>query len=120
MSKVLEATCVAGIVKVGALPITDTEILSEGEGASEGVIILQEDKRYYLAKTSGDLKEALDRLSSALGDLTSALTAIDTKSQATTCLAGPGVTVPTPVAASSIASIVTAHAAIDVLRGMLR
>lgn len=120
MSKVVEATCVAGIVKVGALPVPTATILSEGVAASSGILVLDEDKATYIAKVSTDLKDALDQLSSALGSLTTALTTLDVKVQPTTCPAGAGVTVTTPLATASITSITSAKAAIDLLKEALK
>lgn len=73
MSKVLEATCLAGIVKVGQTPVPDTTVLSEGVGSSSGVLILEEDKKTYIAKTSPDLKSTLEQLEVALSQTATAL-----------------------------------------------
>lgn len=71
MSKMLEATCVAGVVKVGAVPVPSAVIQSEGIGASSGVLLLDEDKARYIAKTSPDLKSALESIASSLGTIAS-------------------------------------------------
>ncbi len=79
MPKVLEATCTAGIVSVGELPITDAVILSEGVAASTGFLIIQGSDSYYVAKTSPDLKTTLEKISSCLDSLISALGLLDAK-----------------------------------------
>ena len=121
MSKVLlDATCENGIVRVGDLVITDVIIQSEGVGESSGILIIEDDERTYIAKTSGDLVITLEKLSDALGELSSALTAIDGKTQATVCLSGPGTTVATPVATATIAAIDAVQSEIDDLREVLK
>lgn len=121
MSKILAATCVAGIVKVGALPVLGTEILSQGVGASSGILILQgDDGKYYITNTADDLKSALDSVSAALGSAASALTAINAATIITTCGAGPGTGAPILVAAADIAALTAAKAQIDLLRVTLK
>ena len=78
MSKILEATCVGGVVKVGNLPVPETTILSEGVGQSEGVVLLEKDKSTYIADTTPDLKSTLTQLETALAQTASALTEIVT------------------------------------------
>jgi hypothetical protein len=73
MSKVIEASCVGGVVTADSLPVAGTTILSEGVGSSEGLLVLDEDKKTYIAKISPDLKSTLDQLTTALGQLTTAL-----------------------------------------------
>lgn len=72
MSKTLEATCEAGIVKIGTTPLPDAKKLSAGIGPSSGVAILDEDKQYYLANTTPDLKSVVEDLI----DLTTKLTTL--------------------------------------------
>lgn len=84
MSKVLAASCVNGKVTVEGFELSNVEILSEGDGASTGVVIIDTDRAYYLAKTSPDLDttlakvmEALEGIKVAVGpDLQFALTLI--------------------------------------------
>ncbi len=120
MSKMLEASCVAGVVTAGGFPVPAADILSEGVGSSTGVLILDEDEAKYIAKTSPDLKTTLTKLISILTDLTTALTSIDTKVLVTTCGAGPGSTIALPLAASNIASITATQAELSVLKEMLK
>ncbi len=105
MAKALAATCVAGIVSVGGQPLTACTILSEGVADSEGVVFLDEDKAYYVAKTSPDLGTTLSTLSDALTQITTALTHAATALTAHDGIVGP-------VAAADIAAVLTAVTAI--------
>lgn len=78
MSKVLNATCSAGIVLVDGTPIENVEILSEGVGPSEGILILDGEKSYYVPKSVEDIASTLGHLSDALEKLIDALTIHDT------------------------------------------
>src|SRR5690606_37212730 len=108
MSKTLAATCSAGVVTSDTI-VTEAEILSKGVGDSEGILIQDEDRAYYLANTIADLEALLEKLISTLEQVKSgldktvdALTALDTA--AFLVAADAGVPSP-PVAASDIASI---------------
>ncbi len=116
MSKVIEAICVAGVVTAGGVPVPAADKLSEGVGASEGVLILDEDLAKYIAKTSPDLKTTLGDLSSLLGTIAGTLTTIST---ALTSI-GAGMTGPTtappPTLPVNVASIVTDVASLTALK----
>jgi hypothetical protein len=118
MSKMLEATCVSGVVTAGGVPVPAADILSEGVGSSEGILLLDQDQAKYLAKTSPDLKTTLDKLVTILGQLTSALTSIDNK--VLIYAAGPGTTAPTPTATSNIAAITTIQTELSALKESLK
>src|SRR5690606_10168795 len=75
MSRLLEATCAAGVVTVEGFPVPSAEILSGGVGPSEGFVILDGDKAYYVANTTPDLKTTLDKLTSALTAILAAISA---------------------------------------------
>jgi len=77
MSKVIVATCEDGKVTAEGVEVPSAEIFSEGEASSEGLLILDGDKAYYVAKTSPDLKTTLQKLTTALGKVSSALSALD-------------------------------------------
>lgn len=87
MSKVLSATCVNNKVNCESAEVPGVTILSEGVAASTGLLILEDDKKTYVAKTSPDLKTALTQLVSALTQTASALTAVDTMNLATSNIA---------------------------------
>ena len=40
----------------------DALILSEGEGESEGALILDQDRAFYIANTTQDLKDVIDAI----------------------------------------------------------
>jgi hypothetical protein len=77
MIKVLQATCEGGVVTVEGQEITPDLILSEGVGASSGVLIIDADKSYYVAKTSPDLKSAITSLVAILDQAIVVLTTLD-------------------------------------------
>lgn len=119
MSKVLDATCVGGIVKVGALPVPGTTILSEGIAASQGLLILDGDKKTYIAKTSPDLDstlskviDSLDTLSSALNQIATTLTSIGAN------MTGP-TTAPPGSLATDVAQIILKATALDTVKAEL-
>jgi hypothetical protein len=113
MSKILAATCVSGVVKVGSLPV-DAEILSEGVASSSGVVVLEDDQATYIAKTSPDLKTTLEKIASALGQLVTALTAIDAKP-----VGGSG-SAPAPGAAANIAALTVLQTEVNALKAALK
>lgn len=114
MSRLLEATCSAGVVTCEGVPVPAAEILSEGVGSSAGFLILDGEKAYYVAKTSPDLKTTLEQVSSALGAIVSALSTIDAKP-----VGGSG-SAPAPGAAGNITTINSAKTAVDTLKASMR
>lgn len=78
MAKVLEATCVAGVVKVDGIVVAGAQILSEGVAASSGIVVIDLDRIYYVAMTTPDVKTTLEKMLAALGEVRQALTAIAT------------------------------------------
>lgn len=120
MSKLIEADCVAGVVTADGVPVPSADILSEGVGSSDGVLFLDEDLAFYIPKGSPDLKTALTKLIALVSQLTTALTAIDSKVMVTTCPAGSGTAGPTPMAAASIAQITSIQAELSALKEMLK
>lgn len=76
MSKVLEASCVAGVVTCEGKPVEAT-ILSEGIGESSGALILQQALAIYLTSNATDIKESIEALNSMITKITTVLTALD-------------------------------------------
>ncbi len=113
MSKVLEASCVAGVVKVGALPVAGTTILSEGVAPSDGVLILDDGNKTYIPKTSPDLKTALTQMISAIDKISSILTSIGTG------MTGP-TTAPPGTLAADIVTLTGYKTALETLKGALK
>jgi hypothetical protein len=111
MSRILEASCIGGVVKVGAIPVTGVTILSQGVGPSEGVLLMQGEELYYVAKTSPDLEETLTGVIDALTEIASALTALG---------AGiPLVTTP-PTLGASVSTITAKVAELAALKELLK
>lgn len=114
MSKILSATCEAGVVKVDDLTIPGVTVMSEGVAASEGVLLIEVAELHYFGKTSGDLKLALEKIASALSQIATALTTLDAKP-----VGGTG-SAPAPAAASAISQISSLQAELTTLKGNLR
>jgi hypothetical protein len=112
MSKIIEATCVGKVVTADSVPVPAADILSEGVGSSQGVLLLDEDLAKYVTSNASDIKSALEKIASALGSIASALTAIDLKPSGS----GP----PAPAAAGDITSITSVQTQLTVLKGMLK
>ncbi len=117
MSKVLPATCVEGVVTADGVVLPDVEILSEGVGESEGIAIIDEDRSYYVAKTSPDLAATLAAVIEAL---TQTKTALDKTAAVLTALDGAGFLVAAdagvpsaPTNTADITSLDTAASAIE-------
>jgi hypothetical protein len=97
MSKILKATCQGKVVKFNEA-IIEAEILSEGNGESEGALLLEGEKAYYLPSNATDLKETLEKVSEVLGKIGETLTAIGAG------MTGP-TTAPPPDLAAKVAEI---------------
>lgn len=97
MSKILAATCnAAGMVSVGDVMVPAALVLSEGKQASEGILILDGDKAWFMPSSATDIKATLTSTIAALTEIASALTAIGAGMTGPTT-APPG-TLPTSVA----------------------
>lgn len=90
MSKVLSASCAAGIVTCEGVPVPGVTILSEGVGSSSGVLILQGSSKYYVAKTSPDLASIIPDICTILTALDSALGSTQTAAIAALLLKASG------------------------------
>lgn len=120
MTKVLEATCVAGVVTADGVAVPEADILSQGVGESEGVLILDESDAKYIADTSDDLKSTLDNLIDVLGDIASALTSIDSAGYVIAVVGSASGVPSPPVATSSIAQINAVKAELQALKEELK
>ncbi len=78
MSKTIPATCVGGVVTAEDVPIEGAVILSEGIGASNGVVVLDLENATYIPKTSPDLKSAIEDTVSGLEAASSGLSQCST------------------------------------------
>lgn len=97
MSKTLEANCTGNVVKIGSDPIA-AEILSEGVGESQGIVVMDKDKAYYITSNATDLKTTLQKLTDALTQIGTTLTSIGAG------MTGP-TTAPPPTLATDVAQI---------------
>lgn len=115
MSRILEASCdAAGVVTCEGFQISEVTILSEGNQASTGVLIIDGLNTYYITSNATDLVSTLDNLSLALTQIASALTAIDAKPTGGTGSAS------TPVASTNVTQINTIKSQVDTLKGVLK
>lgn len=114
MPRVLNATCVAGAVTSGSGVVSGVTILSGGVASSSGYLIIDQDRKYYVANTHLDLKTTLDKIASALTQIATALTTIDAKP-----VGGSG-SAPAPGAASQITQISTIQAELALLKENLK
>lgn len=112
MSKILEATCISKAVKWEGAPVEAT-ILSEGNGESTGVLLLEKDKAFYLTSNASDLKLTLDKLINALTKVTETLTAIGAG------MTGP-TTAPPPTLATNVAAVNLLVNELTTLKGNLK
>lgn len=112
MSKLLEASCIAGVVTSEGVPVPSAEILSQGIGASTGFLILDGDKAYYVAKTSPDLDTTLGKVITALQQVVVALGILDAKPI--------GTLAPAPGAAVSIGLVTAAATELTALKASLK
>jgi hypothetical protein len=112
MAEILNATCSNQVVKVGTTPV-NCDILSQGDGASSGILILQGEQKKYVTSNAADLNATLVKLVDVLGTIADTLTAI-----------GAGMlgsaTAPPPTLAASVASIEAVRAELNTLKGVLK
>lgn len=111
MAKVVAAICVGGVVTADGVAVPGVQILSQGVGSSLGFLVLDEERKYYVAKTSPDLDATLTQVISGLTAAASGLTAI-------AAIADP-ITGP-PAVVGPVASITAAVAALTALKGLLK
>ncbi len=104
MSKIIAATCVGGVVTADGVPVAVAEKLSQGVGASSGVLLMDGDKAWFIPKTSPDLDSTLTQIIAALDQVKTALEkAADGLTQ--TASMGGALAANDPVPATSAAAI---------------
>jgi hypothetical protein len=92
MSKIIQATCENGVVKVGSFVISEAIILSLGTAPnSSGVLIIEGGVSYFMSSSAGDLDLTLEKLISAIEKIALTVTKIGTIFTAV----GAGMTGPT-------------------------
>lgn len=101
---VMEATCSAGIVKVGNFPVASAQIMSAGAGESTGTLFMFGEDAYYFPNATADLKTTIEKLIDTLTGVTAALTQIGTSLTSI----GAGMTGPTTAPPPTLATDVVA------------
>lgn len=124
MGKILDAQCENQTVTVEGFEITEAEILSQGDGASEGVLFVEEGKSRYHASNAPDLNTTLEKIAEALQNVADALNGLDTAGYIIAVSGGSGApavgTPATPMVQSEIATIESLKDDLETLRGNLR
>lgn len=77
MSKVLNATCAAGVVTAASFPVTGATILSQGIRASTGLLVMDDDKKTYVTSNAADIHDAIVSLNTIIGQIVTILSAHD-------------------------------------------
>ncbi len=113
MSKILEANCALGVVTVDGIPVAAADIMTEGMGASSGILIMDEDEVKYLTSNASNLKTTIEKLSSSLTTIATALTSIAAG------MLGPA-TAPPPTLPANITTLLTTVAELTVLKETLK
>jgi hypothetical protein len=83
LTKVIDASCVAGIVTAESLPV-NADILSLGLRSSTGALLLDEDKAVYITSNAEDVKDLI----SMMKDITDKLIEISTGLDAAALVTG--------------------------------
>lgn len=78
MSKMLDATCEAGVVTADGVPVPGTDIIGEGVGASTGKLFIDGEEKAYFPKVTPDLKTTIEQAIAALEAASSGLAACST------------------------------------------
>lgn len=115
MTKILKATAQARVVTFEGQSVA-AEILSEGVGSSEGLLIIERDKAFYIPSSALDIKSTLESLSGSLEQVSNALTQIATSLTSIGAnMTGP-TTSPPPTLAADVLLIQQASTAIMAIK----
>lgn len=110
MSRILEATCIGGVVTSEGVPVPIAEIFSAGIAQSQGLLIMQDGKAYYITSNATDIEATLDGVSDAITTLTATIAQlITTFGSFAAAMTGP-TTAPPPTLAAEMA-VLTAKSA---------
>lgn len=113
MSKILDATCQGRTVTADQIPVPDAEILSEGQGQSEGVLLLEGERVRYLTSNASDLKTSIEKVVNSIDKIASILTAIGAGMTGST-------TAPPPTLAADVAALQAIGTELTTLKGNLK
>lgn len=93
------------MVSVEGFPLTDVEVLGAGQAASEGIVLVQGGKVFYIPSASSNVVDTIDQIIAALDSLTPAITTIATTLTAIGAgMTGPS-TAPPPTLPSNVIDI---------------
>lgn len=119
MSKIVEASVTVGILRAEGVPVLTATKLSKGVGASEGVMLMDKDKQWYIPNTQPDLETTLTNISAALAKTSEAIAKIcDTMTAINAAHAGPA-TAPSPAVAPNVLQITAMKLEIDAAKAQL-
>lgn len=107
MSKMLESTCESQVVSVGEVTVA-ADILSQGNKASAGVVILDVDKAKYVTSNASDIRDLIVSLVTIINQIVTIATGLD------------GVTNSPGAQATNIAQLTTLKTNLDNTKDMLK
>lgn len=113
MSKILEASCVAGVVTSEGVPVPGATVLSKGVGSSEGLLLIQGSEKTYLTLQAADLETTIDKVITGLTKASDGLIAAGAALNG--IAAGTGVS--TALAGTQILTVITE---LTTLKGQLK
>jgi len=116
MSRVLDAECRSNVVKQNGVEVPSAQILSEGNGQSSGVLLIDGSKAVYLTSSAQDLKETLERIIEALQSVSSALSSLDGAGY----YRDPGPSPSPPLASGAISSLNSAISGLEEFKEVLK
>lgn len=114
MPRAISATCLNGVVTADGATVAGAVILSEGVTQSEGYAIFDEDKVFYVAKTSADLKTAIQSINAMITKMIMMFTAVDAGFSALSGVGGA------PVNAGNIPTLTTDNNNFGLTKDQLR
>jgi hypothetical protein len=128
MSKALAASCTAaGVVMAEGVPVPAAEVLSAGQAASTGLLIIDGDKAWYFPSSAADISATItqtmaviDKLNAVITQLGTTLTSIGAGMTGPTTAPPP--TLPTDVIALNlkVTELTAIKTQLDVLKGGLQ
>lgn len=99
MSKIMDATCsAAGVVTAQGVPVDVATVLSEGNQASSGILLIDGDKAWFFPSSATDIKSTIEQVADAITRIANLITLVGAG------MTGP-TTAPPPTLAADIAAI---------------
>ena len=77
LSSIVAGNCVAGVVKIGAFPVPGATVLSNGVGASSGVVALDGPDATYIASNATDIAALISSLGDVIDKIITIVTGLD-------------------------------------------